>query len=55
MCMYRGTDHVVIMVRYMARYTRVHVPGNRSRGHCGEVYGKVYTSACTVDQITWLL
>ena len=55
MCMYWGTDHVVIMVRSTARCTRVHVLGNRSRGYYGEVNGEVYTCACTGEQIKWLL
>ena len=32
----------------------MHVLGNRSSGYYDEVNGKVYTSACTVEQITWL-
>ena len=30
----------------MARCTRVHVLGNRSRGYYGEVNGEVYMSTC---------
>ena len=33
----------------------MHVLGNRSRGYYGEVNDKVYTCACTGEQITWLL
>ena len=47
MCMYWGTDHVVIMVRSMARCTRVHVLWKKSSGYYVEINGEVYTIACT--------
>ena len=45
--MYWGTDHVVIMVRSMARCTRVHVLWKKSSGYYVEINGEVYTIACT--------